>query len=163
MYRIHGPGIFFRGFWSTLLRDAPSYGVWFATFEFTKVQLAQRFPSKNHFSSSSSSSSSTTPIASPVHLLAAGAVAGCLTWSVVYPVDVFKSMIQTMPLETPLNRRRIMTVARQCWKEGGWARCWSGWQSTMLRAAPVSAITFFVYETCLKKMNAIGIKYIDWE
>ena len=79
IYQQEGVRGLFRGFSATALRDTPSYGVYFLAYEYTKDRL---LAASNHHS----------PL---LPMLAAGGIAGCLSWLSCYPVDVVKSVIQT--------------------------------------------------------------------
>ena len=79
IYSQEGVRGLFRGFSATALRDTPSYGVYFLTYEYTIDQLVDA--NDRH--------TALWP------MLLAGATAGCVSWLSCYPVDVVKSVIQT--------------------------------------------------------------------
>jgi solute carrier family 25 carnitine/acylcarnitine transporter 20/29 len=67
----------YRGFNATIVREVPSYGIYFSSYQF----IANYLNSLDNFH----------PI---VSTSLAGGIAGSLSWSVIYPVDVVKSHIQ---------------------------------------------------------------------
>merc|ERR1712238_567103 len=79
-----------------------------------------------------------------------GGLAGSLSWIIVYPVDVIKSRIQSLPIDTiSAKKKSFYSIARNIYqKEGGiipliFSR---GLAVTILRAFPVNGTIFFVYE-----------------
>jgi solute carrier family 25 carnitine/acylcarnitine transporter 20/29 len=85
----------------------------------------------------------------------AGGLTGALTWAMIYPFDVIKTHIQTMPLDTPLQERRIVTVTRRLVERSGWQHLFRGLTVTCLRAFPVNGIIFPVYEYALMHLCAL--------
>lgn len=70
----------YQGGWITMIRDAPSYGVYFWVYEGLKRIL--------EVDSALGSS------ANAWKLLFAGGMAGAVSWTVIYPIDVVKSRLQ---------------------------------------------------------------------
>ena len=87
----------------------------------------------------------------------AGGCSGALTWALIYPFDVVKTRIQTAPLTTPIEKRRIVYMFRAIYKEHGIQYFFRGLGVTLLRAFPVNAIIFPVYEFTLFELNQRGI------
>jgi len=85
----------------------------------------------------------------------AGGTTGALTWIMIYPFDVIKTRIQTAPMETPLEQRRLYTVGRDIIRKEGISTLFHGLNVTIMRAFPVNAIVFPVYEFCLMKLAAL--------
>lgn len=119
----------FQGFTLTFLRDVPGFAVYFVAYEAVKHALT---PSNSE--------------ASVPAMLAAGAVAGVLTWGLTYPFDVLKSRVQTVPDSAPASELKMLPVARKLYEEAGWYGFTRGLLTTCVRAAPVNAVTFLVYE-----------------
>lgn len=92
----------FRGFLPTLLRDAPSFGAWFLTYEFLK-QAGTR-------------PDGTASV--PTQMLAGG-TAGVACWIITFPIDVVKSVVQTLPDHLPEQQYRMMVVARGIARQRG--------------------------------------------
>jgi len=129
----------YRGWWSTVWRDAPSYGGYFASYEWTKYML------------------NTNPRKRPstIVFLTAGSVAGIVTWLSTYPFDVLKSVIQTLPDTTPRSQTSMWHVAKTYYGEYGMYFFFRGLSPTLIRAVPTNAVTFLVYEEALRALNQI--------
>ena len=138
VYSQEGVRGLFRGYAATALRDTPSYGVYFLTYEYSKDRLL-------------AASSLQSPL---LPMLAAGGIAGCLSWLSCYPVDVVKSVIQT---ETAVaagvggvgsvgSGLGMWDVTKRLYVEGGVGRFFRGVSPCLLRSVPVNAVTFVVYE-----------------
>ena len=134
IYRSEGVRGLFRGYSVTALRDTPSYGVYFLAYEYTKDKLL-------------AASSLQSPL---LPMLAAGGIAGCLSWLSCYPADVVKSVIQTETamagVDGSTTELRMWDVTKRLYAEGGLARFFRGVSPCLLRSVPVNAVTFVVYE-----------------
>ncbi|CAN0132809.1 unnamed protein product [Laminaria digitata] len=75
LVKAHGIGALFRGTPVTLARDTPSMGLYFASYEGVKGWLERRWGLGEMASS-----------------CGAGGFAGALSWVVIYPLDVVKSV-----------------------------------------------------------------------
>lgn len=73
---------FYQGGWITVIRDAPSYGIYFWVYEGMK-RILELDQSQNSSDSSNA-----------WKLLVAGGMAGAVSWSSIYPIDVIKSRLQ---------------------------------------------------------------------
>jgi solute carrier family 25 (mitochondrial carnitine/acylcarnitine transporter), member 20/29 len=85
----------------------------------------------------------------------AGGLTGALTWAMVYPFDVIKTQIQTMPLTADASQRKIFAVTRNLIQHYGWRHLFRGLTVTCLRAFPVNGIIFPVYEYTLMHICAL--------
>ena len=74
---------------------------------------------------------------------------------VIYPFDIIKTRIQTAPLDTPLEDRRIFTIARDIIQKHGVGHLFRGLNITVIRAFPVNGIIFPVYEYVLMKVTEL--------
>jgi solute carrier family 25 carnitine/acylcarnitine transporter 20/29 len=133
-YRHAGFRGIFRGMNATILRDMPSYGIYFVGYEFFKSRWGE----------------------SPFALLMAGGSAGVFCWILSYPFDVVKSRIQALP-DPPiaghdLYKGVIDCTVKSC-KQEGYGVLFRGLNSAIVRAFPVNAVTFFTYEMILKILN----------
>ena len=70
----------YKGGVSTILRETPSYGVYFATYEFLCNYLTREDQTKDDLTW--------------LQLLAAGGMSGMAGWISIYPIDVIKTRIQ---------------------------------------------------------------------
>ncbi|XP_003743595.1 mitochondrial basic amino acids transporter [Galendromus occidentalis] len=113
-----------RGLGSTLLRDGPALGAYFASYEF--------FTNSSMFRSDDEQNLSTSA------LLMAGGLAGVVSWVVSYPVDVIKSRIQSSATAKGLTQ-----TARSMYAQEGGRSFFRGLNSALIRAYPTNAAIFF--------------------
>lgn len=122
IYKQQGYRGVFKGLGITFLREGPSYGTYFMTYEMlTKT-------------------SSKEPI-STFHMLLAGGLAGTASWVISYPIDVIKSRIQA---ENSDRYSGALDCLRKSVRAEGYSCLYRGLNSTILRAFPTNAATFTV-------------------
>ncbi|CAD5121624.1 DgyrCDS10118 [Dimorphilus gyrociliatus] len=110
----------YRGFWLTTLRETPSFGVYFASYEkFCRIGN----PSE----------------VGTMQLLLSGGTAGMCSWIVTYPFDVIKSRVQA---DVRNEYKGLVDCFRKSIASEGWLVLTKGLGSTLLRAFPVNATTF---------------------
>ncbi|WKY10080.1 hypothetical protein Q1695_002434 [Nippostrongylus brasiliensis] len=135
----HGFGNLFRGFLATLIRDCPAFGIYFASYEYMSRKMSK----------DGKMESLTGP-----QLLLAGGGAGMLSWLFNYPTDVVKTRFQSS------NYKSYMHCIRSTYREGGLRTFYTGLGSTLLRAFPSNAATFFTVEwtyRLLLDFNVLGV------
>jgi hypothetical protein len=149
----HGVQGLYRGFAVTAWRELPAFGLYFAAYDCIKDSVSNVLSSRGGLLGKNDDSN--------LHLWAAsslgGGLSGALTWAIIYPFDVIKTRIQTSPLDTPLEERRISFVFQHILQENGWRFFFRGLSVTLLRAFPVNAIIFPVYEVTLEYLSNSGI------
>lgn len=110
----------YRGFWLTTLRETPSFGVYFASYErFCRI-------------------GNPTEVGT-MQLLLSGGTAGMCSWIVTYPFDVIKSRVQA---DMRNEYKGLVDCFRKSIASEGWLVLTKGLGSTLLRAFPVNAATF---------------------
>jgi hypothetical protein len=136
IYQSHGvvTGLY-RGMAATMARQGPGFAVYFAVYEPVKEYLLQYWDQTVWTSS-----------------ILAGGTAGFVSWGVIYPIDVLKSRIQTAPLDAPKSERSMVAVAQRIFQVNGGKSLYRGVVLTVLRAFPVNAIIFTVYELSLEHL-----------
>ncbi|RHZ38424.1 hypothetical protein DYB26_009152 [Aphanomyces astaci] len=134
----HGARGMFQGLWPTILRDTFSYGVYFYVYEATLRHLEARREALNATSQQAAS------------MLFAGGCAGVVSWTIIYPLDVVKSVIQSQPSTSDLG---LVRHAHTLYREHGWRVFTKGLGTTILRAFPVNAVTFYVYEETMTALS----------
>ncbi|DBA73969.1 hypothetical protein WJX77_007513 [Trebouxia sp. C0004] len=127
-----------RGTAVTLLRDWPSFGVYFAVYEGMQEVLQPGSRASKEIS--------------PLALLTAGGLAGSIAWWSVYPLDVIKSRIQASS-KADSEYKGWIDCAKVSWKEEGRGVFFNGMTATVTRAFIVNAAVFSVYEFLLKLMD----------
>jgi hypothetical protein len=147
---IKNHGIFrglYRGMGVTLWRETPAFGMYFAVYDTIKDRVESLLEEKDD----------DHPIPSHAHAWAASALAGGIsgasTWAIIYPFDVIKSQMQTSPLERHLQKG-MWTVGSDIVRAHGWRHMFRGLGVTLVRAFPVNAIIFPVYEFVLMQIGS---------
>jgi hypothetical protein len=127
----------YRGGLVTAARDIPACAAYFTSYEAVKRLMNSKFGEKK-----------------TTNTLVAGAAAGVLSWLVVYPLDCVKSVIQTSPSTTNQDKgKNLLQVIRREYNNHGIKFFFRGLTPTILRAVPVNAITFLIYEKSLEIMQ----------
>jgi len=122
----------FRGYSVTVLREAPSFGIYFLSYEL----LSRLFSQGSEVGTLS--------------ILMAGGLSGIASWAFTYPIDVVKSRVQA-------DGARIYRGAYHCavvsYKNEGWRVFTRGVNSTIIRAFPTNAATFVAVSWTLRMFN----------
>jgi solute carrier family 25 (mitochondrial carnitine/acylcarnitine transporter), member 20/29 len=79
---------------------------------------------------------------SGVAQIMAGGTAGVVSWLVCYPVDMAKTRIQASTGRV----RGVVATMQGIVRAGGRQELFRGVSSTLVRAFPASAVTFWIYE-----------------
>lgn len=120
----------------TFLRETGGSAAWFGTYEYTSSFLK----------------SYRRQTVVPAHdLMFSGACAGMAYNLVLFPADSIKSRMQTDSISDGHKSRGFWEVGKEMWKYGGIRVFYRGCLITVLRAAPASAVIFWMYEN-LKKI-----------
>ena len=142
----HGLRGLYRGLFATILRQTPSLAVYFPVYHILKDSIVDY----SHYGNKTNSmdnynSNEESPWWSSV---LAGGLAGCLSWTIVYPIDAVKSRIQALPMDATAKERSFQYIARNISRNEGFARLIfsRGLAVTLLRAFLVNGTVFSVYE-----------------
>lgn len=92
--------------------------------------------------------------------MVAGGVAGTVSWTLLFPVDLIKSRMQRDILRGSVEGvekkvpavQRLFLVMREIWGVGGVRAFYSGWVPTIVRAFPIHSVNFVVYEFVKKRL-----------
>lgn len=124
----------YRGFRLTCLRDL-GYGPYFLCYE-----VLNRLLLSLHGASPIDGGAASSQL-SNIELAISGAVAGVLAWLSTFPIDCVKTRVQasTQPAS-------IVSAVQEVWAESGFRGFWRGVGPTVIRAIPVNATLFVVYE-----------------
>lgn len=141
------PPLMSRGLAATLLRDVVPHGVWFATYEWAKRVLGRRAASHHVLAKSEGPA---LPRLSVSEQLAAGAIAATVAWVVGYPPDVIKTRVQ---MEGGVET--IGQAVHSLYAESGLSGFYRGLGLKLLRAIPMSAVGFLVYEEVMRALKKI--------
>ncbi|XP_051947702.1 mitochondrial carnitine/acylcarnitine carrier protein [Xyrauchen texanus] len=136
LYREHGICSVYKGTVLTLIRDVPSNGLYFLTYEYLKNALTPEGESVHDLSTS--------------RVLLAGGIAGMSNWLIALPADVLKSNYQTA---ADGRYRGLGDVLPTLLREEGARGLYKGLSAVMLRAFPANAACFLGFEVALKCLN----------
>jgi solute carrier family 25 carnitine/acylcarnitine transporter 20/29 len=134
LYRQHGLKGIFRGWETCAMRDVPAFGIYFCTYEAMKGWMTGGDPDME----------------TDMRLLLSGGVAGSMSWVFTQPIDVVKSCVQSQSFEA---QRSAWELTKTHYAAEGVGYFTKGFGATMLRAFPVSAVTFLVYEKIMQFMS----------
>ena len=134
VFREEGVRGLYRGFSTTCIREVPSFGLYFWVYN-RSIDL---------FTNPGEAPS--TPV-----ILLSGGLAGSLSWTSVYPIDVIKTHIQ---LSTPTSSAALsktgsptfLQMTRSLHAKYGISVFFKGIQTTIIRAFPVNAAVFYFYD-----------------
>ncbi|KAF1924445.1 mitochondrial carrier [Didymella exigua CBS 183.55] len=137
---------FFRGFTPTLLGMVPYAGASFLAHD--SMSDVMRWPALAPYTVLPSSSSTT---AKPAPLrywaeLATGGIAGFVSQTVSYPLEVIRRRMQVGGVVGDGRRLRITEVAGRIYAERGWRGFFVGLTIGYVKVVPMVATSFFVYE-----------------
>ena len=129
LYRSEGLVGCYRGMVPTVWGDAIGYGIYFMTYENTRLLLQKSVFSRSDFFPS----------------FIAGGLAGICTWFTSYPFDIMKARLQMDGVHALHGERQykgmVDCFVKIC-KEGGVRRLFKGLTPTLLRAFVWSAAAF---------------------
>jgi len=129
------PGLY-RGLTATFVREIPGYFFFFLAYEGVRELLKPEGGCRTDVGA--------------LGTVGAGAVAGVVLWSIIFPVDVVKSRLAVSGASTPLLH---MLVSIQ--RAEGIGALYSGLTPTLLRTAPATGVMFLVLEN-----SRLAMKYI---
>lgn len=125
------------GFTATIARETIFGMTYFMIFKTTKSLINQN----NHENGR---------MYSFMKLVVSGAITGCLSWSIVYPIDVIKSKIQS---KIKNNRFIFIHSIKEHYRREGIRGFYKGWRATVVRALPTHAAVLTVYQLVYAKIN----------
>lgn len=130
----------FRGQTATIWREAQAYGAWFLTFEYLMNSDAARNKiDRNEISG--------------YKIAGYGGLAGEALWLSSYPFDVMKSKMQSDGFGENMKYRGMIDCFKKTFRTEGFGGFWKGVGPTLLRAMPVSAGTFAVFEMIMRALH----------
>lgn len=114
----------YRGFYATILRNVPAVALYYWGYENTKKMFTNNY----------------------LGAFVGGAVGGIVCWAPNYPIDNWKTQIQT---DRSLKSLSIIEVA----KRTGLHNSWRGFWPCIVRAGVVNPFVFLAYEFVLTKLQ----------
>ncbi|KAK6912080.1 Mitochondrial substrate/solute carrier [Dillenia turbinata] len=125
----------YRGLAITTLRDAPSYGFYFWTYEYMREKLHPGCRKNNDERFRT--------------MLIAGGLAGVASWVCCYPLDVIKTRLQAQS-PSSLKYKGIIDCFRRSVKQDGHSVLFRGLGTAVTRAFVVNGTIFTAYETAVR-------------
>lgn len=126
----------YRGNVVTMLREVPGSGVYFAAYEYAKMNLNSWFGEN------------------PINPFFAGACAGMASIIMSYPADAIKTRLQCAEIPFPshkwLKDGGIVSCAKHVWRTEGMRGFWRGLAPSAMRSVIAEAFSLFVYENARK-------------
>ena len=144
-----GPLGIMQGLVPTMVRETPSFGLYFAAYE--GAGRAMRAAAGSFWPEEASLS----PTMDAFITLMAGGVGGTLAWASTYPFDVIKTRMQKRDPGKEVKKGMIATT-KALYRNEGMAVFFRGFAPAVIRAFPANAVTFFVYELTLKLLNRVS-------
>ena len=138
---------FYRGFSATIMGMLPYAGVSFLTHDTAGDVLRQPAfaPYTTLPKPASSPANKPPPLRSWAELLAGG-IAGLVSQTSAYPLEVIRRRMQVGGAVGDGHRLRVGETARLIFRERGVAGFWIGLSIGYVKVIPLSAVSFFVYE-----------------
>ncbi|XP_023336676.1 mitochondrial basic amino acids transporter, partial [Eurytemora carolleeae] len=136
IYKYEGVRGVYRGLTPLVWRDGPGFGLYMVIYEYGLHLLGGREKTGK------------------MEQFISGGVAGMMAWLSVLPFDVLKSRLQADDPARP-RYKNMVDCARQSYATDGAKVFTRGWLAMSLRAFPVNAITFLVYEFLLENCTNI--------
>lgn len=139
LYNTGGLRSIYRGLIPTLVREGVGSGMYFVTFEsLVKNNVQKRGIQRKDVES--------------WRLCLYGGLSGYTMWTVIYPVDIVKSKLQT---DNHLNwkYKSIRHVMKDIYATRGLRGFFVGFGPTILRAAPANAATFVAFEQTMRLIS----------
>ena len=119
----------YNGFGQIYTREFVGNVAYFSTYSYVKMKLENQAVSKhNKFN--------------PFHIAVAGGCAGFAYWSLVYPIDTLRAVVQVPPSSHWSYSRLVHGISPRC--------LYRGYASCVCRSIPANAILFLGYELTMK-------------
>ncbi|ORY36386.1 mitochondrial carrier [Rhizoclosmatium globosum] len=123
----------YSGYYYHLQRDFIGTGMYFGGYESMKVLFTPK---------------GETP--GPMVHMMAGGLSGTLSWIVLYPIDLIKSVMQKEAMQPIPKYTSAKQFISRRYKKSGIAGFYPGIGAQLTRSFPVHALNFLVYEAVLK-------------
>jgi len=83
----------------------------------------------------------------------AGSAANVVTWSVIYPIDVVKTVQQAQAGTCRASNASLQNCVRRLFAEGGYSRFYRGFVYTLIRAGPVAGVLLPLFDISLATLQ----------
>lgn len=138
IFRAQGLRGIYRGLGITIMRDAPSHGVYFWTYEYMRERLHPGCRKTGQETMQT--------------MVVAGGLAGVASWICCYPLDVVKTRIQAQSATSSYSG--ILDCFATSVRQEGYSVLWRGLGTAVARAFVVNGAVFTAYESALRCIYA---------
>ena len=128
----------YRNLTPSILRDGPGVGLYFLTFNQSKLILSNAMTSNQH-------NQPLPPTTSFFIKLLSGSFAGVAFWLWAFPVDTIKTVMESSNNSSP----NMYQTTLKLMKDGGIGRLYRGWSIAIARGIPSAAVTLTTYDYCI--------------
>ena len=135
---------FYRGFTPTLAGMLPYAGMSFLTHDTVSDWL--RLPALAPYTTTSNPNPSKAPPLVAWAQLTAGGIAGLVSQTASYPIEVIRRRMQVGGAVGDGHRLRWAETITRIWTERGWRGFWIGLSIGYVKVIPMVAVSFYVYE-----------------
>ena len=137
----------FRGFPVTIIRETPSYGAYFVSYEMFCRMLK---PEDGELTTG--------------RLMLAGGLGGVVGWASTYPFDVAKTIIQGDPNILDKRHRPIRTMdcLQLLWRQNGVRALFKGLNATIMRAFPTNVAILSTWRLTITYFEKHGLIQKDY-
>lgn len=142
IWKLEGIRGLYRGLGVTLIRETPSYGAYFVAYEVLCRMLAPEGTDPKDISG--------------VRLMLAGGLGGIVGWSVTYPFDVAKTIIQS-DTRTNAPHIRWWTCMRDLFQQRGIKALFNGFGATVIRAFPTNVAILGTFHVTMSYFRRFGL------
>ncbi|KAJ5648107.1 Mitochondrial carrier protein LEU5 [Penicillium lividum] len=148
---------FYRGFFPTLLGMLPYAGMSFLTHDtigdWLREPAVAQYTTIPDSEAKSSHKTSRRPQLTAAAELFSGAVAGLVSQTSSYPLEVIRRRMQVGGAVGDGRRLGIIEIGRKIWLERGFRGFWVGLTIGYMKVVPMVATSFFVYERLKWSLN----------
>ncbi|CEP61069.1 uncharacterized protein LALA0_S02e06040g [Lachancea lanzarotensis] len=132
-------GALMHGFTATALRTSHGFGVYFSTYEALIANQEKHGVARQDIPA--------------WKVCIYGAFSGAFFWSLTYPFDVVKSVMQADDFRNPRYGKNVWSVAKKVYQERGIKAFGKGFAPTILRSLPVNGATFAAFEISMRLIS----------
>jgi solute carrier family 25 protein 16 len=149
---VPGSGLanFYRGFGPTLLGMLPYAGISFLTHDtvgdWLRLPFLSRYTTIPNTDTTKFKDGPRRPQLTALAELFSGAMAGLISQTSSYPLEVIRRRMQVGGAVGDGRRLRITETVRTIWLESGFRGFWVGLTIGYIKVVPMAATAFFVYE-----------------
>ncbi|CAN1280877.1 Mitochondrial arginine transporter BAC1, partial [Linum perenne] len=129
----------FRGGLTTFMREAVGNAAFFSVYEYVRYYMHRHLKGEDR-----------SYLMDMGIGIVTGGLGGVAFWSVVLPLDVAKTIIQTSPNNSTRNPFKVLN---SIYKSNGVKGCYTGLGPTIVRAFPANAAAIVTWELAMKMLG----------